>query len=122
MGRERDARTGSSRPPEEPALREAFGTQPKPLPIVGQEFERGGGAVAKDVDGAAQRILTQRLATQGREPIYSLPEIDGLHGEKDAALGRELQHQRVSRNVWSNGASAGEASLYVMRRRVPSGR
>ena len=76
----------------EAALGEAFGTEPKPLAIVGQEFERRAGAVAKDVDCAAQRILAQRLATQRGEPIDSLAEIDGLHGEKDAALRRELEH------------------------------
>jgi hypothetical protein len=74
------------------ALGEAFGTEPKALAIVGQEFEGRAGTVAKDVDGSAQRILLQRLATEGREAIYSLAEVDGLHGQKDPTLRRELQH------------------------------
>jgi hypothetical protein len=75
-----------------PALREAFGAEPKALAIIGQEFQRRAGAVAKDVDRAAQRIVPQRLPTQGREAIDPLAEIDGVHGQKDATLGSKLQH------------------------------
>ena len=84
--------SGGGGPPVEAALGEAFGAEPKPLAIVGQEFERGAGAVAKDVDRAAQGILLQRLATEGGEAIYSFAEVDGLYGEKDATLRRELEH------------------------------
>jgi len=52
----------------------------------------------------------------------ALAEVNGRHGQKDATLGRELQHQRDSRNAWTSAASAGAVSLYVIRRRVPSGR
>jgi hypothetical protein len=76
----------------EATLGEALGAEPKALAIGGQEVERRAGAVAKDVNGTAQGILTQRLAAQGRQPVYSFPKVDGLHGEKDPALGRELQH------------------------------
>jgi len=62
------------------------------LAIVGQEFERRAGAVAEDVDGAAQRVLGQGLATERGEAIDAFAAIDGLHGKKDATLGRELQH------------------------------
>jgi hypothetical protein len=94
-----------------PALGEAVGAEPKALPIVGQEFERRAGAVAKDVDGPAQGILAQHLAAQRREAINAFAAVDRLYGEKDTALRRELQHQRDSRKVWSNGARAGAASL-----------
>jgi len=73
-------------------LGEAFGTEPKALPIVGQEFKCRARAVAEDVDGARQRVLGQGLATQRGEAINAFAAIDGLHGEKDATLGRELQH------------------------------
>jgi hypothetical protein len=89
---------------------EAFGAQPKALAIVGQEFERRAGAVAKDGDRAAQGIVAQGLATQCGEPIYALAAVDGLHREKNAAVRGELEHQRDSRNVCSKGTSAGEAS------------
>lgn len=75
----------------EAALGEALGAEPKTLAIVSQEFERPAGTIAKNVDRAAQRIFAQRLATQRGQPVDSLAEIDGLHGEKDAALRRELQ-------------------------------
>ena len=76
----------------EAAVGEAFGTEPKPLAVVSQEFERRPGAVTKDVDRAAQRIVAQRLPTQGRKAIDPLAEIDGVPGQKDVTLGRELQH------------------------------
>jgi hypothetical protein len=76
----------------EAALGEAFGTEPKALAIIGQEFERRTRAVPKDVDRAAQGIVPQRLATQGSEAIYPFAEVDRLHREKDATLGRELEH------------------------------
>ena len=101
---------GLHRPVESPAG-EAFGAEPKALPIIGQQFECRAGAVTKDVDGAAQGILAQHLATQSGEAIDPLPEVDRLQREKDATLGRELEHQRLSRKVWSSGASAGEASV-----------
>jgi hypothetical protein len=111
LGGERDAGSGSGRPPVEAALREAFGAKPKALPIISQEFERGAGAVAKDVDGAAQRIFAQGLAAQRGQPIYPLPKAHGLYGENHTTLGRELEHQRTSRKVWSRGTSRGAASL-----------
>jgi hypothetical protein len=60
------------------------------LAIIGQEFQRRARAVAKHVDCAAQGIFLQRLATERGEAIDAFPEVDGLHGQKDAALGREL--------------------------------
>jgi len=83
---------GCGRPPLEAALGEAFGAEPKALAIIGQEFERRAGAVPKDVDGTAQGIVAQCLTTQGSEAVYPLPEINRMDGQKDATLGRELEH------------------------------
>ena len=90
--------------------------------MVGQEFERRARAIAKDIDGAAQGIVVQHLTTERREAIDTLAEVDGRHGQKDATLRRELQHQRGSRKVCTRDVSAGAMSWYVIRRRVPSGR
>jgi hypothetical protein len=73
-------------------LGEAFGAEPKPLPIVGQEFERRASAVPENVDGAPQWVLGQSLATQRGEAINAFAKVYGLHGEKDATLRRELEH------------------------------
>ena len=94
----------------EAALGEAFGAEPKSLASVDQEFEGRAGAVAKDVDRAAQGILSEGLATHGGQPIDALTEIDGGQRDKDATLRSELQHQRLSRNVWTSGTSAELAS------------
>ncbi len=96
--------------------------QPKPLAIVRQQFEGRAGPVAKHIDGPVQGIVVPHLATECGEPVYALAEVHGLHGPKDATLGREWEHEWESRNVCTKGTSVGAASLYVMRRRVPSGR
>jgi len=71
----------------EAALGEAFGTEPKPLAIIEQEFERRAGAVATDVDRAVQGMGPQRLATKSGEALNPFTEIDGRQREKDAAGG-----------------------------------
>jgi hypothetical protein len=83
-----------------------LGTQPKPLAIVGQKFQRRARTVAKDIDGSTQGIIVQHLATERREPVDALPKVDGLHGQKDATLGRELEHQRGSKKMWTKAARA----------------
>src|SRR6266852_5573517 len=70
------------RPPREPTLREALRTQPEALAIIEQNLEGGSRAVAEDIQGAAERIVTEHLAAHGREPIDALAKIDGLGGEK----------------------------------------
>jgi hypothetical protein len=94
----------------EAALGEALSAEPEALALGGQEFKGGAGAVTEDVDGPAQGLLAQRLTAEGRQPIYALAKVDGLHGEKETALRRELQPQRLSRKVGSSGVSVGEAS------------
>jgi hypothetical protein len=61
------------------------------LAVVDEEFERGAGAVAEDVDGPAQGILAERLATDSREAIDAFAEIDGRPRQKDAALRGEVE-------------------------------
>jgi len=62
------------------------------LAIIGQKFQRRARTVAKDIDRAAQGIVVQHVATERRESINALPEVDGLHGQEDATLRRELEH------------------------------
>jgi hypothetical protein len=62
------------------------------LAVIDQKFQRRAGTVTKDIDRAAQGVVVQHVATERRESINALPEVDGLHGEKDPTLGRELEH------------------------------
>jgi hypothetical protein len=80
------------------------------LAIVGQEFEGRACAVPKDIDGAAQGIVEQHLATERREAIDAFAAVNRLHGEKDATVRRELEPQRGSKKVWTKDARAGAAS------------
>lgn len=63
------------------------------------------------LDRAAQRVFPQRLATHRRKPIDAFAAIDGVQGQKDAALRGELEHQGLAKKVCSSGATAGEDSL-----------
>ena len=63
------------------------------------------GAVAEDVDRATERIVAERPATHGGEPINPFAEIDGLRGQQDTTLRGELEHQGVSKKVRTRAAS-----------------
>ncbi len=82
---------------------QTFRAEPKPLAIVGQELKRRASAVAKDIDRAAQGILMQQPGDRAPRAHRYPSEVDRLHGQKDATLGRELEHQWESRKVWSKG-------------------
>jgi hypothetical protein len=110
-GGEAEARRGGGGPPGEAALGEAVGTEPEALPIVGQELEGRAGAVAKDVDRAAQRVFPQRLATHRSKTSEAFAAIDRLQGKKEAALRGELEQQCLAKKVCRRGATAGEDSL-----------
>ena len=88
---ERHARSGGGRPSRKTSLGKAFGTEPKPLLIVGQEFKRRARTVANHIDRAAQRILVQGVATQRGQPVYSLAKVDGLDGQKDPVINVTLR-------------------------------
>src|SRR6516164_6528078 len=79
-------------------LRTAF-TAHVPLAVVEQQLERCARAVAEHVDGALQGVIAQHLAAHGREPIDAFAKIYRRRGEKDTALGRELEHQSLSKKA-----------------------
>jgi len=53
------------------------------LSVVDQEFESGAAAVAKQEDGAGERITVEVVAAQCGERINTLAEIHRLKGEHD---------------------------------------
>jgi hypothetical protein len=77
------------------------------LTVIGKNLQGGGGAIAKDIDGAFERIISQALPTHGRESINTFAKVDGLGGNKDAALGAELEQQRASKKARTKSQSAG---------------
>jgi hypothetical protein len=62
------------------------------LAVIEQELEGRVRAVAEDVDGAFKRVVPEHLPTHRPESVDAFAEIDGLDGQKDAALGGELEH------------------------------
>jgi hypothetical protein len=69
------------------------------LAVVEQQFEGSATPVTKHIDRALQGILRELLPAERRQPVNPGAEIDRLDGKEDPALGRQLQHQRASRNV-----------------------
>ena len=59
-------------------MREAFEAQPESLAIVAQDFDRRATAVAKDIDSAAQGIVTENPSAYRTESINALAKIDRL--------------------------------------------
>ena len=86
---------------------QTFRTEPKALAVVGQDFQGRGGAIAKDIDGAFERVVTQALATHSGEPIDSFSKVNGLGGNEEPALGTELEHESRSKNVRTSSRSSG---------------
>jgi hypothetical protein len=77
------------------------------LPVIKEEFQRGGGAVAQDTDGATEGWCPEPLAAAGGEPIDAFAAIDRRRGHKEAAVRGALHHQRVSKNVRPKAAMGG---------------
>ena len=109
-------------PPVAAALGQALATQPEALSIRAQQFHRRRSAVAEAKDRPAEGMLTKHLAAYSGEPIDALTAIDGLGGEKEAALGGQLTHQGVSKKARTTASRGSCGSWAAIRRRAPSGR
>ncbi len=104
MGGERmQRRTGSLRPPREMTFGEALEAQPKALPVVDQEFQCGAAPVAKQKDGAGERVAVEPVATEGGEGINAFAEIHRLISEHDLELWRELDHGSRAQQTEAQG-------------------
>jgi hypothetical protein len=88
-------------PAGEPALREPFLTNPKPLPVVSQTLDGVAAARAENKERAAERVAGQYLTTKSRQTIDAFTKIDGLDGQQNPHLGSNLNHRR-----WCQKASA----------------
>jgi len=100
------------RPPLNAPAGESLKTKPVARPVIDEQFEGGACAVAKDEQGAGERVLRERAFAQSEERIESFAEVDRLAGEQNPELGNELNHrhqerrkseQRVESAVASNG-------------------
>lgn len=109
-------------PPVEAALGQARAPQPEALSIIAQQFTRRRSAVAEDKDRTAEGMRTKHRAAHSGETIDALTEIDGLGGEKDAALGGQLKPQGVSKKARTTASRGSGGSWAALRSRAPSGR
>lgn len=68
--------------PVKPALFEAFGANPESRAIPEQEFDAIAGALAKDKDMAAGRILLELLGDDSVESVEAFSNIGKSGGDK----------------------------------------
>ena len=78
------------RPPFETAFRQAFGGNPEPLTIVGEDSDRLAATAAEDEKAAGKRIGCEFLTTELRQRIYALPSVNRFDRNQDAELRRDL--------------------------------
>ena len=91
-GQRMQRRTRSLRPPREMPAREPFEAQPEALSVVDQKFDGGRAAVAKQKDGAGERVTVEAVAAQRGKGINTFAEIYRIVSEHDVELWRELNH------------------------------
>src|SRR5262245_17099877 len=84
------------RPEGEAALGEPLVAQPEPLAVVHQHLQRGPSAIAKDEDGAGERVFVKGLLAESRQAVDAATEVGRLDGHQDLHLRRDLQHYSVS--------------------------
>ena len=121
-GGQAGARALVARPPVEAALREALRTPPQALPILHQQCERRGRALAEDKDRAAEGVFPEALAAHRRQALEPFATLDRLGRQQHTALGGALQQQRVSKKGCSSAAMGNWGARQWMRQRAPSAR
>jgi hypothetical protein len=85
------ARRGG-RPPGEAPLGEPLVAQPESLAVVHQHLQRRPSAIAKDEDGAGERVFVKGLLAESRQAVDATTEVGRLDGHQDLHLRRDLQH------------------------------
>ncbi len=71
---------------------ETLEAQPEALPVIDQQLERGRAAVAKQEDGAGERVTVETIAAECGKAINTFAEVNRLVSEHDGELWRELDH------------------------------
>jgi len=66
------------------------------LSVVDQKFEGGRAPVAKQKDGAGERVTVETVSTESGEGINAFAEIHWLISEHDGKLWRQLNHDSLT--------------------------
>jgi hypothetical protein len=88
----------AGRPPFETAFGKAFGGDPEPLAIIGEDSDRFAAAAAEDEQAAGERIGIEFLAAELGERVNTLPAVDGFNRNQDPQLRRDLDQDADSSN------------------------
>src|ERR1051326_6426515 len=83
------ARRGG-RPPGKAPLGEPLVAHPESLAIVHEPLQRRLFAIAKDEDGAGERIVVKDLLAESRQAVDAATEVGGLDSHEDLHLRRDL--------------------------------
>ena len=82
-GERMERRTCRLRPPREMTFRESLEAQPEALSVVNQQFKCSRAPVAKQKDGAGERVTVKTIAAERGKGINAFAEIHWLIGEHD---------------------------------------
>src|SRR5262249_55902983 len=109
------------RPPGEAALGEALVAQPEPLAVVHQYLQRRPTAIAKDEDGAGERVFVKGLLAESRQAVDAAAEVGRLDGHQDLHLWRDLQHYSAPQKRRARGSTSAGAEARRFTRMVAPG-
>jgi hypothetical protein len=106
-------------PPSEAAFRQAFGGNPEPLTIVGEDSDRLAAAATEDEQAAGKRIGIELLAAELCQGIDTLSPVDGFNRNQDAKLRRDLDQDPASSNSRLSVARYEADTLFSRIRSLP---
>ena len=79
------------------------------LAVVHQHLQRRPSAIAKDEDGAGERVFVKGLLAESRQAVDAATEVGRLDGHQDLHLRCDLQHdsafQKLRARVATSAAS-----------------
>lgn len=87
------------RPPLKSPGRKPFMANPKPLAVIGEDFDGGPAFVAKDKHATAQRVCFKLDPAQTGQTVNAASEINRLYGHKYPHMRSNLDHDGFPQNA-----------------------
>src|SRR5450755_4712683 len=112
MHAQRPCRFLALRPPAKTSFGQALGRQPKSLPVIDQQLDRGCPPAAEHKQATRERIGIELGTAQFGQRVDTLAEVDGLYRHQNPHLRRDLQHAYDAANARINSASWLVAMLF----------
>src|SRR6266511_65765 len=101
-----DILIGGVGPPAKAFVRKPLLAQPKPLPVIDQQFERTAAPVPEDEQRTLQGIAQKDLATQAHQPVDTLAKVRRLYREQNPHVRSDLDHRGCLQKASARARSA----------------